>query len=88
MFRKLISQISHIAMRICLALIACYQKLIRPFLGYRCRFYPSCSEYAVESITTYSLGKGLYLSVRRILRCHPFHQGGYDPVIRINNERV
>lgn len=60
--------------------IKLYQLLISPILGPRCRFYPSCSEYAVEAIEKRGIMAGFYLMVRRILKCHPFHPGGYDPV--------
>lgn len=49
-------------------------------LGHRCRFLPSCSQYATEAITTQGSLKGLYLATRRVCKCHPFHPGGYDPV--------
>jgi putative membrane protein insertion efficiency factor len=60
--------------------ILLYRIGIRPFLGHRCRYYPSCSEFAVQSIHLHGSLKGLFLSMCRILRCHPFHKGGYDPV--------
>ncbi|MGD8430532.1 MAG: membrane protein insertion efficiency factor YidD [Ectothiorhodospiraceae bacterium] len=62
------------------ALIRIYQWLISPLIGPRCRFFPSCSEYAVEAIHRHGAGYGLYLSLRRLLRCHPWHPGGVDPV--------
>ena len=62
------------------ALIRAYQYLIRPLLGSNCRFAPSCSEYAHEAIATHGAFKGTWLAVRRVLRCHPYHPGGYDPV--------
>jgi uncharacterized protein len=61
-------------------LIRGYQYGISPFLGRSCRFHPSCSEYAVESLQRHGVLKGLWLAVRRIGRCHPWHPGGYDPV--------
>jgi len=61
-------------------IITLYQRLISPFLGPSCRYTPTCSQYAKEALRKYGLLKGLGLSVRRILRCHPFHPGGYDPV--------
>lgn len=57
-----------------------YQLAISPMKGPSCRFVPTCSQYAYEAITKYGAIKGGYLSVRRILKCHPFHKGGYDPV--------
>lgn len=62
------------------ALIRAYQYLISPWLGNRCRFYPSCSEYTVEALHKHGVGKGLWLGVRRVCRCHPWHPGGHDPV--------
>ena len=66
--------------KIPILLIKFYQKAISPFLGRRCRFYPTCSEYTKQAIKKYGLFKGTYLGVRRILKCHPFHKGGYDPL--------
>ena len=57
-----------------------YQKAISPLLPPSCRFVPSCSEYGYEAISTYGALRGGYMAVRRILRCNPFHPGGYDPV--------
>ena len=66
--------------RVLLALIRGYQYLLRPFLGANCRFAPSCSDYAHEALSTHGVAKGLWLALRRVLRCHPYHPGGYDPV--------
>lgn len=63
-----------------IGLIRVYQYGISPFLGRSCRYYPSCSEYAVESLQRYGVIKGLWLALRRVGRCHPWHPGGYDPV--------
>ncbi|TAL26442.1 MAG: membrane protein insertion efficiency factor YidD [Nitrospirae bacterium] len=57
-----------------------YKYLLSPLMPAACRFTPTCSEYSAEAIEKYGAMKGIYLSVRRILRCHPFHSGGYDPV--------
>jgi len=63
-----------------LFLIIIYRRLISPVLPPSCRFYPSCSQYAYEAFDKYGFLKGMYLTVRRLLRCHPFNPGGYDPV--------
>ncbi len=66
--------------RVALLLIACYRRIISPFLGASCRFYPSCSLYAQEAFHRFQFHRALFLSLRRLLRCHPFCAGGYDPV--------
>ena len=63
-----------------IGLIKTYQYLISPLLGPSCRFHPTCSCYAIEAISEYGVLKGGYLSVRRIIKCHPLHEGGHDPV--------
>lgn len=63
-----------------LILIKGYQLLISPLTGPSCRFYPSCSEYAFEAVNKYGCLKGVFLATKRILKCHPFHPGGFDPV--------
>ena len=65
---------------ILVSLIRVYQYLFRPLLGANCRFAPTCSEYACEAIEKHGVAKGTLLAVRRVLRCHPYHAGGYDPV--------
>ncbi len=60
--------------------IKVYQLLISPLTGPTCRFYPSCSEYAFEAVKKHGSLKGVLLAVKRILKCHPFHPGGFDPV--------
>lgn len=66
--------------RLAIALVRFYQYLISPLLGPRCRFHPSCLHYAVEALDKHGLLHGLWLSLCRLLRCHPWHPGGYDPV--------
>lgn len=61
-------------------LIRGYQLAISPLFGPSCRFHPSCSHYAIEAIDSHGAGRGLWLSVRRIARCHPWCEGGHDPV--------
>ena len=65
---------------ILLVLIRVYQRFVSPYTPPSCRFYPSCSAYAVDAIARYGAWRGGYLAVRRLLRCHPFRAGGYDPV--------
>ncbi len=66
--------------RIMLALVRAYQYLISPMFGPSCRFTPTCSEYAVQALKKYGAAKGFWLSVKRVGRCHPWHDGGYDPL--------
>jgi uncharacterized protein len=61
-------------------LIRVYQRLISPLLPPSCRFYPSCSQYALEAVTRHGALRGSWLAARRLVRCHPFHPGGFDPV--------
>ena len=63
-----------------LALISGYQRWISPGLAPRCRFYPSCSTYAVQALRAHGIGRGGALAARRLLRCHPWNPGGIDPV--------
>jgi uncharacterized protein len=65
---------------ILVTLIRAYQYLFRPLLGANCRFAPTCSEYALEAIIKHGAAKGMLLAIRRVLRCHPYHSGGFDPV--------
>lgn len=60
--------------------IRLYQIMLSPFLGKNCRFDPSCSEYAIIAINRYGIIRGMYLFIKRIMRCHPFGGSGYDPV--------
>lgn len=66
--------------KVFVAFIRLYQITLSPLLGQNCRFTPSCSRYAIEAIEKHGAFKGLVYAVRRILRCHPFCEGGYDPV--------
>ena len=67
--------------KLVIKMIRGYQLAISPLLGSNCRFHPTCSCYAHEAIDRFGVVKGTYLSILRILKCHPFHPGGYDPVI-------
>lgn len=72
--------------RLIILLIQVYRVLISPLFGPACRFHPTCSIYAMEAIERFGAWQGSILAIRRILRCHPFHPGGYDPVPRIKRE--
>lgn len=61
-------------------LIRAYQRAMSPLMGSRCRFYPSCSAYALEAIEAHGALKGIWLAIKRIAKCHPFHPGGVDHV--------
>ncbi|MDR0602013.1 MAG: membrane protein insertion efficiency factor YidD [Treponema sp.] len=66
--------------KIALMAIRFYQMAVSPYFPSSCRYYPSCSVYTYEAVEKYGFFRGLYLGARRILRCHPFHSGGYDPL--------
>ena len=66
--------------KLILKMIRFYQKYISPMSPPTCRFYPTCSQYAIEAVEEHGAIKGSYLATRRILKCHPFHEGGFDPV--------
>lgn len=69
-----------IARQIVRGSIRAYQLFLSPFLGNHCRFYPSCSQYAMEAVEHHGVLRGGWLGIRRLLRCHPWHPGGVDPV--------
>ena len=71
--RRLTTRLATMAIRL-------YQIVLSPVLGPACRFYPSCSQYAIEAIERHGVGKGAWLSAKRLSRCHPWHTGGIDPV--------
>jgi uncharacterized protein len=66
--------------RLMISFIRVYQIVLSPFFGQQCRFTPTCSHYAIESIQLHGALKGVLLTIKRILRCHPWHVGGHDPV--------
>lgn len=68
------------AARLLMLLLTGYRNLISPLLAPRCRFYPSCSAYALEAVQVHGALRGSWLAARRLSRCHPFHAGGLDPV--------
>jgi hypothetical protein len=63
-----------------IAAVRVYQWTLRPFIGAHCRFWPSCSEYAVEALRVHGAARGTAMAAKRILRCNPWHEGGVDPV--------
>jgi putative membrane protein insertion efficiency factor len=65
-----------------------YQWTVRPFIGSHCRFWPSCSEYAVEALRVHGAARGTVMAARRILRCNPWHEGGVDLVPRVGGTRA
>ncbi len=66
--------------RILLFFLTVYRVAVRPVLGRNCRFFPSCSDYANEALSRHGAARGSWLAVKRIIRCHPWHAGGFDPV--------
>ena len=72
--------------KILILLIKLYQKFISPMFPAKCRFYPTCSQYTLEAVKEHGAIKGTYLGIKRILKCHPFHEGGYDPVPKKENK--
>ena len=77
---SLARRLSGLARRSVSGLIRGYALFLSPFLGNNCRYYPSCSAYTREAVEKHGVWRGLWLGMRRIGRCHPFHEGGYDPV--------
>jgi uncharacterized protein len=69
-----------VAAAVLMALIGAYQRYVSPFLGNRCRFHPSCSVYAKTAIETHGALRGSWLALRRLVKCQPFHPGGFDYV--------
>ncbi|WP_175550921.1 MULTISPECIES: membrane protein insertion efficiency factor YidD [Clostridium] len=66
--------------RILIILIKFYKRFISPMMRSNCIYIPTCSQYAIDAIEKYGAIKGSFMAIKRILRCHPFHKGGYDPV--------
>lgn len=66
--------------KVLLKIIRLYRRYISPIKQPSCRFYPTCSQYAIDAIEKYGCGRGSIMALKRILRCHPFNKGGYDPV--------
>lgn len=78
--KLLLSQLTSLGANSFILLIRCYQRFISPLLGPHCRFNPTCSHYAIIALKRFGLLKGSWLTVKRVLKCHPLHEGGDDPV--------
>jgi hypothetical protein len=70
----------NIMARILMWMIRAYQVILSPLFGQQCRFYPTCSQYALEAINRHGAIVGSYYTIRRLMRCHPWHAGGHDPI--------
>lgn len=79
-FGKTVGRINFATKKSIILFIKLYRSLISPFLGNHCRFYPSCSLYTQIAIERYGVLRGLWLSLKRLLKCHPWYKDGYDPV--------
>ena len=80
MWRGALSAVSRAVVSGLVLLVRAYQRLVSPLIGPRCRFAPTCSQYAIEALMRHGVVRGLGLAAWRILRCHPFAEGGLDPV--------
>ena len=78
--KSIINKVNNAVVRFLVALIKLYRLILSPWLGRSCRFEPTCSRYTQEAIERFGPIKGIWLGLRRLGRCHPWHEGGYDPV--------
>jgi uncharacterized protein len=76
------AKINQIPQQIIIGIVKAFQWLISPILGNHCRFYPTCSQYAITALKKYGMIRGCFLMIKRLLCCHPWHRGGYDPVTK------
>ena len=75
--------VSNVVTRLFMGAVRLYQITLSPFLGGQCRFHPTCSNYALQALESHGPGKGAWLALKRLLKCHPYHPGGFDPPPRI-----
>ena len=80
LIRRFIRACSNLLVRGAVGLMRFYQLYISPLKGPTCRFYPTCSSYSIQAFKKYGFLKGLWLTIKRVSKCHPFHPGGYDPL--------
>lgn len=73
--------------KILISLIRGYQIIISPLLGANCRFHPTCSQYTIEAVTRFGVLRGFWLGLRRLSHCHPWHEGGLDPVPQLKTKK-
>lgn len=73
--------------KILIILIRGYQLIISPLLGANCRFHPTCSQYMIEAVTRFGVVRGFWLGLRRLSHCHPWHEGGLDPVPQLKTKK-
>jgi uncharacterized protein len=66
--------------KVVMAALSFYKRFLSPFVPAACRYRPTCSEYMLEAVEKYGVRRGVWMGTLRLLRCHPFHQGGFDPV--------
>lgn len=78
--QRLVRKLDRFAIAIALKLLGLYRLVLSPLIGNQCRFYPSCSRYSEEAYIRHGFIKGTYLTAARLIKCHPWHQGGIDPV--------
>ena len=81
------SPVHRFTIKLMLMLVRGYQRVLSPLLGPHCRFHPTCSHYAITAIERFGAVKGAWLASKRILKCHPLHKGGDDPVPDKHNEK-
>lgn len=85
--KRVVDRIKNIPKVLALGCITIYRRFISPLFPPTCRYVPTCSEYAIIAVERFGFVKGCWLALKRISRCHPFHEGGYDPVPEVYKEK-